>query len=88
MTAERVDLAVTQGVPPELESYRSMLRIRRLEERVAALRAAETIVGSVHLCIGQEAIAVGALCALRHDDPVFATSRGHGWGARVRRDAA
>lgn len=37
------------------------------------------VVGSVHLCAGQEAIPVGALAALRADDRVVATYRGHGW---------
>jgi len=56
-----------------------VLLIRRFEEVVLRLRAEETIVGSVHLCIGQEAVAVGAVSARRPDDPVFATYRGHGW---------
>jgi pyruvate dehydrogenase E1 component alpha subunit len=62
-----------------VEDYRRVLLIRRFEEAVLRLRAEETIVGSVHLCIGQEAVAVGAVSARRPDDPVFATYRGHGW---------
>lgn len=62
-----------------LEDYRSMLTIRRFEEKVLALRMAEQIVGSVHLCIGQEAIPVGTCASRQPTDPVFATYRGHGW---------
>jgi TPP-dependent pyruvate/acetoin dehydrogenase alpha subunit len=56
-----------------------MLRIRRFEERVRDLRLAGDIVGSVHLCIGQEAGPVGACSVLAEQDAVFATYRGHGW---------
>jgi TPP-dependent pyruvate/acetoin dehydrogenase alpha subunit len=55
-------------------------RIRLFEERVRELRVKGLIVGSVHLCIGQEAIPVGATHAIDlRVDPVFATYRGHGW---------
>jgi pyruvate dehydrogenase E1 component alpha subunit len=54
-------------------------RIRYFEERVRSLRIDGHIAGSVHLCIGQEAIPAGACAALGPDDPVFATYRGHGW---------
>ncbi|MFG3756552.1 thiamine pyrophosphate-dependent enzyme, partial [Klebsiella pneumoniae] len=37
------------------------------------------IAGSVHTCAGQEAVPVGALAALRADDQMVATYRGHGW---------
>jgi TPP-dependent pyruvate/acetoin dehydrogenase alpha subunit len=57
----------------------SMWRIRAFEEEVLDLWRRKEIVGSVHLCNGQEAVAVGACGALRPDDPVFATYRGHGW---------
>jgi TPP-dependent pyruvate/acetoin dehydrogenase alpha subunit len=62
-----------------LELLGRMLRIRRLEETIRDLRLAGDIVGSVHLCIGQEAIPVGACLARRAQDPVYATYRGHGW---------
>lgn len=62
-----------------LESlYRTLLLVRRFEERVLELHGTE-IVGSVHPCLGQEAIPVGALSALRADDQVVTTYRGHGW---------
>ncbi|GAA4490381.1 thiamine pyrophosphate-dependent dehydrogenase E1 component subunit alpha [Actinoallomurus oryzae] len=57
----------------------AMWRIRAFEEKVRDLRAEGSIVGSVHLCIGQEAIPVGACDALEPEDALFATYRGHGW---------
>jgi pyruvate dehydrogenase E1 component alpha subunit len=62
-----------------LRDFAGMLRIRAFEEKVRALRVAGEIVGSVHLCIGQEAGPVGACSALSEHDAVFATYRGHGW---------
>ena len=56
-----------------------MLRIRRLEEKITELRKGQFIQGSVHLCIGQEAIYAGSCQALSADDAVFSTYRGHGW---------
>lgn len=65
---------------PRLDLLRMMWRIRLFEERVLELHRAGEVVGSVHLCIGQEAIAVGACSELRlPGDAVFATYRGHGW---------
>lgn len=64
----------------DTETYRRMLRIRYFEERVADLHLAGDIVGSVHLCIGQEAIPVAVLdCLDRSVDVVGSTYRGHGW---------
>jgi 2-oxoisovalerate dehydrogenase E1 component len=62
-----------------VETYASMLTIRRFEERAPALRRRDEIAGSIHLCAGQEAIAVGALAALEPHDRVVSTYRGHGW---------
>jgi len=63
----------------EEDAYRRMLRIRRFEERTLELKQAEQIPGSVHLCVGQEAIPVGACSTLVDGDVVTATYRGHGW---------
>ena len=57
----------------------AMWRIRALEERIRDLRLDGPIVGSVHLAIGQEAVAVGACSQLRSHDALYATYRGHGW---------
>lgn len=61
-----------------IEQYARMLEIRELEERVNDLFAAGTIHGTTHLCIGQEALAVGLATVLRPSDAVAATYRGHG----------
>ncbi len=57
---------------------REMLRIRRFEEKAAELYSAGKIRGFLHLYIGEEAIAVGALRALTPEDAVVATYREHG----------
>lgn len=61
-----------------LKHYRMMLLIRRFEEAVERLFAEGAIYGTTHLCIGQEACAVGAAEALRPGDFVVSTHRGHG----------
>jgi len=61
-----------------IEFYRKMLRIRRFEDKVSELFAAGRIPGFVHLYIGEEAVAVGACAALRGDDYITSTHRGHG----------
>lgn len=48
--------------------YRQMLLIRRFEEKSAEMYALAKIAGFLHLYIGEEAIAVGAIAALRPDD--------------------
>lgn len=63
----------------DIETYRAMYEMRRFEERVLELRAANEIAGSVHTYLGQESVAVGALSALGPEDRVIATYRGHGW---------
>jgi pyruvate dehydrogenase E1 component alpha subunit len=55
-----------------------MLRIRRMEERAAELYGQQKIRGFLHLYIGEEAVAAGALRALSADDNVVATYREHG----------
>ncbi len=55
-----------------------MLRIRRMEEKCAELYGAGKIRGFLHLYIGEEACAVGALHALTAEDNIVATYREHG----------
>jgi pyruvate dehydrogenase E1 component subunit alpha len=55
-----------------------MLRIRRFEEKCAELYSAGKIRGFLHLYIGEEAVAVGAIHALQRDDAVVCTYREHG----------
>jgi TPP-dependent pyruvate/acetoin dehydrogenase alpha subunit len=57
--------------------YRSLLRIRRLEQEVARVYPSDKIKSPVHLSIGQEAVSVGICEALEPEDVVFGTYRGH-----------
>jgi pyruvate dehydrogenase E1 component alpha subunit len=72
----------TEGGAPErshaLGLLREMLRIRRFEEKAAELYTLGKIRGFLHLYIGEEAVAVGAMQALTADDAVVATYREHG----------
>jgi pyruvate dehydrogenase E1 component alpha subunit len=61
-----------------VDLLREMMRIRRFEETCAELYSAGKIRGFLHLYIGEEAVAVGAMQALTHDDAVVATYREHG----------
>ena len=57
--------------------YHQMLAIRRMEEALAKAYALRKFGGFLHLYIGQEAVAVGAIAALKPDDYVIATYREH-----------
>jgi len=61
-----------------LQMYHKMLLIRRFEEKATELFLNGQIRGSFHPCIGQEGTAVGAVFALRRDDYMTCTYRGHG----------
>ncbi|WP_026876665.1 thiamine pyrophosphate-dependent dehydrogenase E1 component subunit alpha [Jiangella gansuensis] len=67
------------GTEVLLRDLCDMWRVRLLEEKIRDLRLNGDVVGSVHLCIGQEAGPVGACSALEPADALFATYRGHGW---------
>jgi len=60
------------------ESLRQMYTIRAFEEQAEQLYALGKIHGTMHLSIGMEASAVGAIAALRPDDLILSTHRGHG----------
>jgi pyruvate dehydrogenase E1 component alpha subunit len=62
----------------KLAQYERMIEIRTLEEQINELFASGEIRGTTHLCIGQEALAVGLASVLRPTDIVSATYRGHG----------
>jgi TPP-dependent pyruvate/acetoin dehydrogenase alpha subunit len=62
-----------------LDLFREALLIRRLEERLMELKLEGQIPGSIHLCVGEEAIPVGACRVLQDGDIVTSTYRGHGW---------
>jgi acetoin:2,6-dichlorophenolindophenol oxidoreductase subunit alpha len=57
---------------------RDMLKIRYFEEKVEQLFAQGAIHGTMHLCVGQEATAVGACAVLTNEDKIISTHRGHG----------
>jgi pyruvate dehydrogenase E1 component alpha subunit len=61
-----------------LHYYRQMLGIRRLEEAAAKSYSQQKIGGFLHLYIGQEAVATGAVATLRPDDYVMTSYRDHG----------
>jgi pyruvate dehydrogenase E1 component alpha subunit len=58
--------------------YQQMLKIRTFEEHVNELYTSAKMPGLAHLYIGEEAIAVGVCEALRKDDYITSTHRGHG----------
>jgi pyruvate dehydrogenase E1 component alpha subunit len=57
---------------------KEMLRIRRFEEKAAELYSLTKIRGFLHLYIGEEAVAVGAMQAFTQEDRIVATYREHG----------
>ena len=61
-----------------LDLLYQMLRIRRFEEKCVELYSLGKIRGFLHLYIGEEAVAVGAIRALTPDDAIVATYREHG----------
>lgn len=78
-----MNLQANQGQPPlgrehSLVLLRDMVRIRRFEEKCAELYSATKIRGFLHLYIGEEAVAVGAVHSLGPDDAIVATYREHG----------
>ncbi len=58
--------------------YRMMLLIRRFEERSAQMYGMQKIGGFCHLYIGQEAVGVGTVAAMREDDYLLSAYRDHG----------
>jgi pyruvate dehydrogenase E1 component alpha subunit len=60
------------------EMYYRIRRIRRFEETAEELYKRGTVVGLLHLYLGEEAVAAGVCLALRDDDYITSTHRGHG----------
>ena len=56
----------------------TMLKIRHFEEKVFELLARDIIKGASHVYVGEEAVAVGACAAIKEDDYITSTHRGHG----------
>ncbi len=69
-----------QGLTKEelLGYLRQVMEIRALENNIANLLGKAVLKGASHLYAGQEAVAVGAVAALRDDDFITSTHRGHG----------
>ena len=82
MTLLPTDASSTVSIPQDPAvlgwMYRHLLLIRTFEERVAGLRQSGVLQGSLHLYVGQEAVAVGVGARLNRDDYVASTHRGHG----------
>src|SRR2546422_2355067 len=74
----------TRAIEPRMEleanlhMYRQMAKIRAFDEQVNELYKSAKMPGLAHLYIGEEAIAVGVCEALRRDDYITSTHRGHG----------
>ena len=64
--------------PEPAQLYRTMRLIRAFEERALQLVKSGEIVGGIHPYIGEEAVAAGVCAALRADDLITSTHRGHG----------
>jgi pyruvate dehydrogenase E1 component alpha subunit len=78
-----MSLDINAQAPPlerhhSLFLLREMVRIRRFEEKCSELYSATKIRGFLHLYIGEEAVAVGAMQTLEPDEAIVATYREHG----------
>mgnify|MGYP001577507963 FL=1 len=62
----------------DLDLFKTMLLIRRFEERVLELFSEGVLSGTTHTCIGQEAIPVVVMEHLQPQDIVWSNHRGHG----------
>lgn len=78
MTIQNVAQSPSVQREHALELLERMILIRRFEEKCAELYSATKIRGFLHLYIGEEAIASGAIPQLRPDDAIVATYREHG----------
>jgi len=80
LVEEQAPEATLDGLTREelLELLRQMMEIRALEDTIFDLLSRDVIRGASHLYAGEEAVAVGTLAALREDDLITSTHRGHG----------
>ncbi|HVI09659.1 MAG TPA: thiamine pyrophosphate-dependent dehydrogenase E1 component subunit alpha [Candidatus Binatia bacterium] len=82
MTTAITNQAAGQGAATDkekwLQAYRKMVSIRLFEEQVNELYTRALMPGLAHLYSGEEAVAVGICEALRIDDYITSTHRGHG----------
>ena len=81
LTAEQVSALIEeQALSREdlFDSLRQVMEIRALEDSISSLLTKGVLKGASHLYAGEEAVAVGAVAALRDDDLITSTHRGHG----------
>ncbi len=79
--AERVSAMIEEQALTRQElltMLRQIMEIRAFENNIAELLGKAVLKGASHLYAGQEAVAVGAIAALRDDDLITSTHRGHG----------
>jgi len=77
-SAQQPQAASSVGAEPWIRMYRQMVSIRLFEEQVNDLYTRALMPGLAHLYVGEEAVAVGVCQALRPDDYITSTHRGHG----------
>jgi TPP-dependent pyruvate/acetoin dehydrogenase alpha subunit len=75
---ERPDVTADEEGPSAADLYWTVRLIRRFEERAIELVRAGQVASGIHPCIGQEAVAAGIGAALRRDDILLTSHRGHG----------
>ena len=81
VTAEKVSAMIEEQALTKddlMNCLRQVMEIRAFENNIANLLGKAVLKGASHLYAGQEAVAVGAISALRDDDLVTSTHRGHG----------
>ena len=78
IASSQPDVAARAAVEQWLHMYRRMVSIRVFEEQVNELYTRALMPGLAHLYIGEEAVAVGVCEALRVEDCITSTHRGHG----------
>jgi acetoin:2,6-dichlorophenolindophenol oxidoreductase subunit alpha len=74
----RESITSVLGASGALAAFEKLLLIREFEDKVYDSFVAGLVQGTTHLCQGQEAVAVGTVMALRDDDYLTYTYRGHG----------
>lgn len=75
---QKIETVPTTNCLNLIEALKQMWRIRAFEEKLQALFDEGALYGTMHLCIGQEATAVGSASALNETDLIISTHRNHG----------
>ncbi|WP_128376349.1 thiamine pyrophosphate-dependent dehydrogenase E1 component subunit alpha [Streptomyces cavernae] len=80
MTQDKPANTAAHPISPQVvkDLYERMVRIRLFETEAGKLMEAGKLPGFLHLYVGQEAVAAGVMAALRDDDQITSTHRGHG----------